>query len=194
MSSHGEQASNHWHHPVFSSEPVTLLKSTFQAHASAFAPSEISGTSSSEAIDILRDHLTSLSPRNKRATHFMYAWRTVESQTTAHKSPRSKDGSATSSSQKTQPVISVGSSDGNESGAGERLLRLLELAKCENVIVVVYRWYGGVKLGSDRWKCISGTAKESLSKGGFIGPSAQDNNGTQGRRNKTDSDQRRKKK
>jgi len=61
-------------------------------------------------------------------------------------------------------VIS-GSVSGGESGAGERLERLLELSpgcKDRNVVLVVYRWYGGVKLGSDRWKCISSVAKEAL--------------------------------
>lgn len=63
----------------------------------------------------------------------------------------------------------TGSCDGGEAGAGERLSRLLELGKCEDVVVVVYRWYGGVKLGSDRWKCISGVAKEALTLAGYLG-------------------------
>ncbi|PSR72995.1 hypothetical protein PHLCEN_2v11099 [Hermanssonia centrifuga] len=65
--------------------------------------------------------------------------------------------------------VSCGSCDGGESGAGERLERLLEMSGCENAVVVVYRWYGGVPLGSDRWKCISGVAKEALRAGDFTG-------------------------
>ena len=63
------------------------------------------------------------------------------------------------------PQVLLGSVSGGESGAGERLERLIEMsADCKerDVILVVYRWYGGVKLGSERWKCISGVAKEAL--------------------------------
>lgn len=59
------------------------------------------------------------------------------------------------------------SSDGGESGAGEKLLKLLELGGYKGVIVVVYRWYGGVKLGSGRWKFILGLANDALKDGGF---------------------------
>lgn len=63
--------------------------------------------------------------------------------------------------------VACGQNDGGESGSGDRLSRLLELSKCEKVIVVVSRWYGGTKLGSDRWKHISEVAKEALTKGEF---------------------------
>ncbi|KAK0454587.1 ribosomal protein S5 domain 2-type protein [Armillaria borealis] len=57
---------------------------------------------------------------------------------------------------------------GGESGAGDHLARLLELSRCENVVVVVSRWYGGVQLGSERWRRISEVAKDALNKGGFM--------------------------
>lgn len=81
----------------------------------------------------------------KRATHCMCAYRT----------PSHTTGTIT------------GQNDGGESGSGDRLSRLLELSGSENVVVVVSRWYGGVKLGSDRWKRISEVAKDVLDKGGF---------------------------
>ena len=65
--------------------------------------------------------------------------------------------------------IETGSSDGGESGAGEHLTRLLELCQCENVLLVVFRWYGGVQMGGQRWRCISVVAREALEEGGFIG-------------------------
>jgi len=77
----------------------------------------------------------------KRATHCMYAYRAA--------------GVA-------------GQSDGGEGGSGDRLARLLRLAGCEDVVVVVWRWYGGVKLGADRWKRISEVAREALDGGGFL--------------------------
>ncbi|KAJ7647606.1 ribosomal protein S5 domain 2-type protein [Roridomyces roridus] len=84
----------------------------------------------------------------KRATHCMYAFRAAG---VAHQS------------------------DGGEGGSGDRLARLLQLSGSEDVVVVVWRWYGGVKLGSDRWKCISKVAMEALDKGGFRhGPEEQE--------------------
>ncbi|KAJ6576860.1 ribosomal protein S5 domain 2-type protein [Mycena sp. CBHHK59/15] len=77
----------------------------------------------------------------KRATHCMYAYRAA--------------GVA-------------GQSDGGEGGSGDRLARLLALTACDNVVVVVWRWYGGVKLGADRWKRISEVGKEALDLGGFL--------------------------
>lgn len=62
----------------------------------------------------------------------------------------------------------TGQHDGGESDSGDRLARLLDSSRRDNVVVVVSRWYGGVKLGSDRWKRISDVAKEALTKGGFV--------------------------
>ncbi|KAF9460755.1 ribosomal protein S5 domain 2-type protein [Collybia nuda] len=97
----------------------------------------------SSAFPTFLNHLTSL-PSLKRATHCMYAYRT---------------------SGPNGPIS--GQHDGAESGSGDRLSRLLESSGCVNVVVVVSRWYGGVKLGSDRWKRISDVAKEALARGEF---------------------------
>jgi putative IMPACT (imprinted ancient) family translation regulator len=72
----------------------------------------------------------------------------------------------TSNPLSTIPV--TGQHDGGESGSSDRLARLLESSRCENVAIVVSRWYGGVKLGSDRWKRISDVAKEALARGSFV--------------------------
>ncbi|TFL07026.1 hypothetical protein BDV98DRAFT_557130 [Pterulicium gracile] len=92
----------------------------------------------------------------KRATHMMYAFRVMPEKSTP-------GGAAHTSS-----TVS-GQDDGGESGSGERLAKLLELSQCENVAVVVTRWYGGVHLGSTRWKRISEVAKEALARGEFSG-------------------------
>lgn len=42
--------------------------------------------------------------------------------------------------------------DDGESAAGSRLAHLLQLCQCENVLVVVSRWFGGVLLGPSRFK------------------------------------------
>lgn len=52
--------------------------------------------------------------------------------------------------------------DDGESGAGERLARLLEHNSAHNQVIVVTRWYGGIPLGSTRWKRISEVAKQAL--------------------------------
>ncbi|KAG7401986.1 hypothetical protein PHYBOEH_008507 [Phytophthora boehmeriae] len=55
-----------------------------------------------------------------------------------------------------------------EHGAGSKLSNLLELLKAENVAVVVTRWYGGIKLGPDRFKHINASARQVLEDGGFL--------------------------
>ncbi|CEG42479.1 Uncharacterized conserved protein [Plasmopara halstedii] len=55
-----------------------------------------------------------------------------------------------------------------EHGAGSKLLFLLELLKAENVAVVVTRWYGGIKLGPDRFKHINSCARQALEDSGLI--------------------------
>ncbi len=42
--------------------------------------------------------------------------------------------------------------DDGESGAGLVILRMLERADLRDHVVVVTRWYGGVKLGGDRFR------------------------------------------
>jgi len=68
----------------------------------------------------------------------------------------------------------IGQNDGGEKGSGNRLSRLLEIMECKNVVVVVSRWYGGVKLGSERWRLILGSAKDALACGGFSKPKISD--------------------
>ncbi|KDR75261.1 hypothetical protein GALMADRAFT_157118 [Galerina marginata CBS 339.88] len=129
-----------WEYPIYASDRAIQRKSIFLAHASILP--------TSTALPRFINHLTSL-PRLKRATHCMYAWRVVADPS----NPSSRLS---------------GQNDGGENGSGERLSRLLTLSECENVVVVVSRWYGGVKLGSDRWKMISSVAKEALHRGEFV--------------------------
>ena len=62
---------------------------------------------------------------------------------------------------------SLGQNDGGEHGAGDVLARLLELSESEDVLIVVWRWYGGVQLGSERWRKISEVARDALNQGNF---------------------------
>jgi hypothetical protein len=59
-------------------------------------------------------------------------------------------------------VVRQDGDDDGETAAGARLLHLLQLAECQNVYVVVSRWYGGIQLGPSRFKCINNCARQLL--------------------------------
>lgn len=52
--------------------------------------------------------------------------------------------------------------DDGETGAGHRLLFLLKTMRVLNVCIVVARWFGGIKLGSDRFKHIQNVARNLI--------------------------------
>lgn len=123
-----------WPWPVSSSDPIVDRKSVFLAKVTHFP--------SPSYLPSLLAHLVQSTPRLKRASHpAIYAFRCIQ------------EGSSL-------PV--TGSDDNGENGAGKRLARLLDLNSSNNCIIVVTRWYGGVQLGSDRWRCISSVAKQAL--------------------------------
>lgn len=64
-------------------------------------------------------------------------------------------------------VIYQDSDDDGEDAAGGRLLKLLQLMEVWNVLVVVSRWFGGVKLGPTRFGIINAVAREAVVAGGF---------------------------
>ncbi|KAF9018454.1 ribosomal protein S5 domain 2-like protein, partial [Hymenopellis radicata] len=130
-----------WPHAIYASERIVAHKSVFLAHATSLTNSTL--------LPQFIDHLTR-QPQLKRATHCMYAYRVRV---------------ASQGSESAQ--FTLGQQDGGESGSGDLLARLLALSECENVVIVVSRWYGGVKLGSERWRRISEVARDALALGGF---------------------------
>lgn len=58
--------------------------------------------------------------------------------------------------------------DDGETQAGGRLLHLLQIVDAKNVMVVVSRWYGGIHLGSDRFRHINNAARQVLELAGHI--------------------------
>lgn len=86
-----------------------------------------------------------LNTKIERATHNMYAYRI-------------NDGN----------VWLQDCDDDGESQAGSRLLHLLQVIEAKNVLVVVSRWYGGVHLGSARFKHINNAARQVLEEHGYI--------------------------
>ena len=72
-----------------------------------------------------------------------------------------------SSNKMVREVIYQDFDDDGESAAGGRLLHLLQLMDVWNILVVVSRWYGGVKLGPNRFNIINNVAREAVVKGGW---------------------------
>ena len=58
--------------------------------------------------------------------------------------------------------------DDGEDAAGGRLLHLLQILDIKDTVVVVTRWYGGVKLGPARFTHINNAARMLLDKCGYI--------------------------
>ncbi|EXJ93598.1 hypothetical protein A1O1_01990 [Capronia coronata CBS 617.96] len=139
------------------SEPLTVNKSTFVARACPVS-------SLAEAMDSI-SHLMATNKKVATATHNITAWRI---QVTSSK------GNTTATT--TTTTIQDCDDDG-ESAAGGRLLHLMQLMDVWNVLVVVTRWYGGVKLGPDRFRCINSVAREVLVKGGFAKEEAEKTKG-----------------
>ena len=59
--------------------------------------------------------------------------------------------------------------DDGETAAGGRLLHLLQVGNCKNVLVVVSRWFGGVLLGPARFTHINNAARVLLEQCGYLG-------------------------
>jgi hypothetical protein len=130
------------------SESLTVSKSTFIARACPVR-------SLDEAQDAL-GHLLAANKKVAAATHNISAWRI--------KSPAQKSSQG---EVPTREVIIQDSDDDGETAAGGRLLHLMQLMDVWNVLVVVTRWYGGVKLGPDRFRCINSVARDALVQGGW---------------------------
>ncbi len=61
--------------------------------------------------------------------------------------------------------------DDGETGAGAVILRMLEREQLHGHVIVVTRWYGGVKLGGDRFRRIQDAVRYYLTHGeGLRGP------------------------
>ncbi|KAJ3185263.1 eIF2 kinase Gcn2p negative regulator [Gaertneriomyces sp. JEL0708] len=117
---------------------ITERKSVFIGRA-------LSVTSPAEATHAIQSLVRS-DKRIQRATHNITAYRIVR-----------ENGS----------VLQDNDDDG-ETAAGSRLAHLLQIMDVRNVVVVVSRWYGGVKLGPDRFRLINNAARDALALGGWV--------------------------
>lgn len=65
-----------------------------------------------------------------------------------------------------QGVYQQDCDDDGESGAGGRLLHLLQIMNVQNAAVVVTRWFGGILLHADRFKHINNVARIVIQESG----------------------------
>ncbi|CAF9943131.1 MAG: eIF2 kinase Gcn2p negative regulator [Alectoria fallacina] len=123
--------------------PVTEKKSTFVARA-------CSVTSPAQAQACIA-RLLDTDKRAAKASHNISAFRIR----------------ALSTTESMSEVTYQDCDDDGETAAGGRLLHLLRVMNVWDVLVVVSRWYGGVKLGPDRFSIINNVAREAVVKGGW---------------------------
>ncbi|MFA3918949.1 YigZ family protein [Ruegeria hyattellae] len=57
--------------------------------------------------------------------------------------------------------------DDGESGASMVILRMMERAELQNHVIVVTRWYGGKKLGGDRFRRVQDAVRAYLDQCGI---------------------------
>ncbi|EGG05323.1 uncharacterized protein MELLADRAFT_78084 [Melampsora larici-populina 98AG31] len=95
-----------------------------------------------------------------RATHNMYAWKC---EINGH--------------------LHQDNDDDGESAAGSRMQHLLNIMDVQNVLVCVSRWFGGIHLGSDRFKHINQATRDALIVGNFIKSSTLSNGESKSRSN-----------
>lgn len=141
------------------SQPLLVSKSSFVGRA--LQVDDLRSATSALA------HLLTTNKKVAAATHNITAWRI--------KSRASEDA----------PEITVQDCDDDgETAAGGRLLHLLQLMDVWNVMVVVTRWYGGVKMGPDRFRVVNVVARDALVRGGFAKDEGEISNKGKGKKKK----------
>ncbi|PGH01114.1 hypothetical protein GX51_05430 [Blastomyces parvus] len=130
------------------SDPITEKKSVFVAR--------VARVQSTEMAKKYLDYLLGTEKKIAAATHNITAWRIKQ------KAGPGPNGVSTG-----EETIFQDFDDDGETAAGGRMLHLMQLMDVWDVVVVVTRWYGGVKLGPDRFRIINMAARDALLKAGF---------------------------
>ncbi|GIX96622.1 protein IMPACT [Caerostris extrusa] len=149
---------------IFHGECIEDRKSIFQAHAAAdqALPEIFHGECIEDRKSIFQAHAAKVTSEKQvkkkileklkeckkiaTATHNMFAYRI--------------------SGNTKYPIQN--SDDDGEGRGGNVILALLQKCEATNVVVIVTRWYGGVHLGTDRFRHICDAAKSVLIEAGFI--------------------------
>lgn len=127
------------HHGVPFHPPKSGASETMQSH--------VASVSCMEHVGWVLHHLLFRVKKVNQASHNMIAYRFTDPATGR--------------------IVSDSDDDG-EKGSGSKLASLLELTDAQDCIVVVSRWYGGVHLGSARFKWIAAVGRQGLEDAGFI--------------------------
>lgn len=125
------------HVEVMHGKPVTHMKSVFQAH--------LAHVSSMKEVKAFREEVLG-DKKCANATHNMFAFRFTDS---------------------SSGIVYHDCDDDGECAAGTRMAEMMRLMGVTGVAVIVTRWYGGVKLGPDRFKLISNCARQLLEEHGY---------------------------
>lgn len=131
------------------SDVITERKSVFVGRAVQ--------VESKEEAERCLDHLLATEKKIASATHNITAWRIRQ---------KNKKSSSSGKEAESDTVVQDFDDDG-ETAAGGRLLHLMQLMDVWDVVVIVTRWFGGVKLGPDRFRLINAAGRDALVKGGF---------------------------
>ena len=137
---------------------ISEKKSVFQARACKVS-------SISEITSIL--NLLQEDKKLAKATHNMYAYR-IKSSTSSLTASSTAAPSTGTSKEGNKEIQYQDSSDDGETGAGAKILGVMQAMKVWNVMVVVTRWYGGIKLGPDRFRIIGRCTRDVLVDGGWV--------------------------
>ena len=121
-------------------EPILFKKSTFQAHLCPVH--SLQDVAMFKAILLMNNKI-------KRATHNISAYRFINK------------------SNNNNELLYHDCDDDGEHAAGGRLAEIMRLMNTQNVCVVVSRWFGGVLLGPDRFKCINNAGRTLLEQCGY---------------------------
>ncbi|KAL2136933.1 hypothetical protein VTI74DRAFT_94 [Chaetomium olivicolor] len=138
--------------------PPWTLSIPFVENKSTFVARVAPVTSPAQAASYVQ-HLLASDKRVRAATHNITAWRI-----------RGPNGTSFQDCD-----------DDGETAAGGRLLHLMQLMDLWDAMVVVTRWYGGVKLGPRRFALINQTARDAFVRAGLVKEEAQ-GGGVGGRR------------
>ncbi|KYQ93410.1 hypothetical protein DLAC_06097 [Tieghemostelium lacteum] len=119
--------------------PPTIYSSKVVTDKKSKFQAHLAVVHSKEEVDSVLEHLLR-SKKINDATHNMYAYRFLSS-----------DGQ-----------LNEYYNDDGEAGAGDKMLFTLEKNQCEEILVVVSRWFGGILLGGMRYHWITHVTKEMV--------------------------------
>lgn len=134
--------------PLTFPPPIWILSTSITEKKSVFL-ARACGVTSPDHVQFSISDLLSTDKRAAKATHNISAYR-IRSNVNDHE------------------VTYQDCDDDGETAAGSRLLHLLQVMDVWGVLVVVSRWYGGVQLGADRFRCINAVAREAVVDGGWM--------------------------